>query len=157
MSAPTTITESELKAYLHATLDSYISSFLVWTVAGGSYDYIVEDALIEYGAEDTDDIDSIEEVKLMRACGRYCMWKKVVAATVGLCDSTDSEISDKASQINAQARKAMADERSEMEDAKALVDGDSTGVRVYSVRRRDDPLTSTHSHWHHHHDDDDDD
>jgi hypothetical protein len=148
MPAPTTVTESDLKTYLHSVLDARVSAFLSWTVVGGYYDSIVEDALLLYGAEDISEITSTDMVQLMRACGRYCMWRKVVSSTTGSHDSDNYEIAAKWSQINTQARKCMEDEKALVDELQAALDTEGTpGFRVYKIKRTNDPLTRSHRHY----------
>lgn len=80
MPVPTSYTESTFKTYLHTTLGG-IADVLSLTVAGGSYDEVINDVLI---ALDEDDITTIADIRGLRATGRYYVWKKAadVAATI---------------------------------------------------------------------------
>lgn len=144
MAVPTTVTESELKSYLHGVLDTHISTFLSMTVAGGSYDTIVEDALLEYGTTDITDIDSIAKIKLLRACGRLWLWRKIVSATNSAHDTDNYEMMAKWSQLNKQARESVKDEESLVEELRPDVDGGSARCVIYEVRRHGNPFSARH-------------
>lgn len=85
MAAIQPYTPQTFKEYLHSLL-GHTAAGLSWSVAGGSYDEILSEALL---AIDTDDITTITDnagLGKIRAVGRYCLWSAVAAALAGEFD-----------------------------------------------------------------------
>ena len=108
MAVPTSYTETQLKTYMHSVLGG-LSADLSWTVAGGSYDETVNDALNGYGQTDISLITGATSINLLRAYARYFLYRSVAMATVGKMDYThaDSGAAYKFSQIHKQAKEMM--------------------------------------------------
>ena len=141
MAAPTSYTETTFKTYLHGRLGSLADAFQ-WTVAGGNYDEAVNDALLAYGESDITQITTAMNINLLRAYGRYFLWKSVAEATVNEIDYThaDSGATYKHSQIHKQAKEMMQTAAAEI----AALGGDVSGYQVeaYSIEYTDDMYTA---------------
>ena len=141
MAAPISYTEELFKAYLHGRLGS-LSDVLKWNVADGNYDEAVNDALLAYGTDDITTINTAANVNLLRAYGRYFLWKSVAEATVNKMDYThaDSGATYKHSQIHSQAKGMMAIAAGDI----AALGGDISGYEVtaYEIQYTDDLYTA---------------
>ena len=141
MAAPASYTETTFKTYLHGRLGS-LADALQWTVAGGNYDEAVNDALLAYGESDITQITTAMNINLLRAYGRYFLWKSVAEATVNEIDYThaDSGATYKHSQIHKQAKEMMQTAAAEI----AALGGDVSGYQVeaYSIEYTDDMYTA---------------
>jgi len=141
MAAPASYTETTFKTYLHGRLGSLADAFQ-WTVAGGNYDEAVNDALLAYGESDITQITTAMNINLLRAYGRYFLWKSVAEATVNEIDYThaDSGATYKHSQIHKQAKEMMQTAAAEI----AALGGDVSGYQVeaYSIEYTDDMYTA---------------
>jgi hypothetical protein len=127
MAAPTSYTETTFKTYLDGRLGS-LADALKWTVAGGNYDEAVNDALLAYGTDDITAISTAENINLLRAYGRYFLWKSVAEATVNEIDYThaDSGATYKHSQIHKQAKSMMDTAAADI----AALGGDVSGYEL---------------------------
>ena len=141
MAAPTSYTETTLREYLHGRLGSF-ASVLGWNVADGSYNEAVNDTLLAYGESDITAITTAANINLLRAYGRYFLWKSVAEATVNEIDYThaDSGATYKHSQIHKQAKdmmKLVADEI-------VALGGDVSGYEItaYEIEYTDDMYTA---------------
>jgi len=137
MAVQTTYTEAELKALAHALL-SNLAGILGWTVAGGSYDVIVLDALRAYPETDIGNISGAPETTLLLACLEYALWVRVVQVTTWTMDvAAEAPLST----INRQARENLKLARERMEDARYLLatgaSTDGGAVNFYQVTRED--------------------
>ena len=141
MAAPISYTEELFKAYLHGRLGS-LSDVLKWNVADGNYDEAVNDALLAYGTDDIATITSAANINLLRAYGRYFLWKSVAEATVNKMDYThaDSGATYKHSQIHKQAKDMMAIAAADI----GALGGDISGYEVtaYEIQYTDDLYTA---------------
>ncbi|MCC7017833.1 MAG: hypothetical protein IT564_11590 [Rhodospirillales bacterium] len=141
MAAPTSYTETTLREYLHGRLGS-LASVLGWNVADGSYNEAVNDVLLAYGTADITTVSGAANINLLRAYGRYFLWKSVAEATVNEIDYThaDSGATYKHSQIHKQAKdmmKLVADEI-------VALGGDVSGYEItaYEIEYTDDMYTA---------------
>ena len=82
MPLPTSYTEATFKAFLHAELRD-VGLALGWSVAGGSYDEPLNDALFAYEADDIASVSGRDNLRKLRALGRVAVWRAVVNATSG--------------------------------------------------------------------------
>lgn len=104
MALPTGYTEATFKAWLHAELRD-VASALSWTVDGGDYNEIVNEALFAYGADDIEAIAGRDNLRKLRALGRVELWRAVMSALAGDYDyRTESGASYSRSQAHAQAK-----------------------------------------------------
>lgn len=85
MALPESYTEAEFAAYLHGELGD-IAGLLGWTVAGGSYDEIINDTLIAYGESDIEAIAGDTAVVKLRRIGKYVAWSRAVEQLAGKYD-----------------------------------------------------------------------
>ena len=141
MAVPTSYTETELKTYMHTVIGS-MANHLKFTVASGSYDEALNDALFSYGQTDISLITGQSSIYLLRAYARYAVWVLVVNSTANEIDYThaDSGATYKHSQLYDHA-KAQADKaRDDIE----VLGGDVSGyaVQAYSVQYTDDLYTA---------------
>ncbi len=141
MAAPSSYTETTFKTYLDGRLGS-LADVLKWTVAGGNYDEVVNDALLAYGTADITTVTSAANINLLRAYGRYFLWKSVAEATVNEIDYThaDSGATYKHSQIHKQAKDMMNTAAGDI----AALGGDVSGYEViaYDIEYTDDMYTA---------------
>lgn len=77
MALPTSYTEAELKAFIHSDLGAH-AEYLEWTVATGSYDEIVNDALAMYGASSISTITGAANIQKLRTLARLYAMVRVV-------------------------------------------------------------------------------
>lgn len=80
MAIPTAYTEAEFKAYLHTVMGAVATS-LGWTVAGGSFDEILNDALGMYGTNDISAVSGVNAAVKLRELGKLAAWRQVVTET----------------------------------------------------------------------------
>jgi len=141
MAAPASYTETTFKTYLHGRLGS-LASVLKWNVADGSYNEAVNDALLAYGTADITTVSGAANINLLRAYGRYFLWKSVAEATVNEIDYThaDSGATYKHSQIHKQAKDMMNTAAADI----AALGGDISGYEVtaYDIEYTDDMYTA---------------
>jgi len=141
MAAPTSYTETTFKTYLDGRLGT-LADALKWAVASGSYDEALNDALLAYGTDDITTVTSAANINLLRAYGRYFLWKSVAEATVNEIDYThaDSGATYKHSQIHSQARKMMDTAAADI----AALGGDISGYEVtaYDIEYTNDMYTA---------------
>jgi hypothetical protein len=108
MAIPTTYTEAEFKAYLHTAMGAVATS-LGWTVAGGSYDEILNDTLAIYGTNDIAAVSSVNASVKLRELGKLAAWRQVVTETATDYNfSADGGKYDR-SQVNEMARARVSD------------------------------------------------
>lgn len=141
MAAPTSYTETTFKTYLDGRLGT-LADALKWNVADGSYDEALNDALLAYGTADITTVSSAANINLLRAYGRYFLWKSVSEATVNEIDYThaDSGATYKHSQIHSQAKAMMDTAAADI----AALGGDVSGYEVsaYEIEYTDDMYTA---------------
>lgn len=141
MALPTSYTETTFKDYLHALLNQGgFATDLGWSVAGGQYNEIVNDALTYYGSEAITSITGVGEIRKIRIAGRVALWEGVVGATAHYADlSTPDNARASLSQIYKQA--ALQLERAKGDAAAAGLSGLSLypPVTVGTMRYKDDP------------------
>lgn len=141
MSVPTSYTETTLKEYMHAVIGN-MASALSFTVAGGSYDEALNDALFGYGQTDITQVSGSDNIQLLRAYARYYAWRLVAFNTAGEFDYThaDSGATYKRSQMHKQAKDMMQEALTDIE----ALGGDVVGysVSVYGVQYTDDLYTA---------------
>lgn len=142
MPARTAITEQELKEYAHAELGG-LAVQLGFTVAGGSYDPLVQDALGINGKEDVSEVSGVAQVMLLLACMRLAMWRRVTALTNGQFNLSDGGSNLSLAQINEHARASMAEAKVEVDvwAAEVAYQEGAGNVELYDVVRSDDPYT----------------
>jgi len=139
MPAPTTvITEDEFKSYLHARLGD-LAAKLAWAV-DESYDDVVVDALVEYGVSDIHAVSGLYPVALLKAYGRYCLWRKVAEHTAGEFSRSAEGHQVNPEQVYQQALTAMRLAQEEIDRLKAKVGVASAHViSMVSISRTNDP------------------
>lgn len=142
MAVPTSYTETQLKTYMLGVLGG-LAGDLKWTVAGGSFDESVNDALNGYGQTDISLITGATSINLLRAYARYFLYRSVAMATVGKMDYThaDSGATYKFSQIHKQAKEMMLIAADDI----ATLGGDVSGYSVdfLDIVYTDDLYTAT--------------
>lgn len=75
--------EAELATWLHSRLDmGGFATALGWSVVGGSYDDIVNEALAMVAATDITSLTSVASIRKLNAAGAVALWQQVVDATV---------------------------------------------------------------------------
>lgn len=103
MAVPTVYTEAELKAYVHGELGP-VAEALTWTVAGGSYDEVVNDALLAYGNTDISEITGAENVEKLRRFAMLVAWRRVLTWTAIRVDFAADGTSVSCSQLHDMAK-----------------------------------------------------
>lgn len=85
MAPPSSYTEESFKDFLHDTIgdDKDLAELLGWTVAGGSYDEILNETLLAYGTDDIASVTGASNIRLLRAYGRVELWRSVAGRTSG--------------------------------------------------------------------------
>lgn len=90
MALPTSYTEAALKTYADGEhVLGKIADIFRWTVAGGDYDEIVNDALGLYGENTIANITGVENVKKLRAATRVAAWRAALQAATVYYDYRD--------------------------------------------------------------------
>jgi len=107
MALPASYTETSLATYMH-TLLGPVALTLGWSVAAGSYDEPVNEALGAYGVDDIADVTGRANIVKLRVLARREVWRAVVQATASHYDVNADGSSRHRSQIQAQAREALA-------------------------------------------------
>lgn len=131
MPVPTGYTEDTFKDYMHGRLGKMSSiDALKWTVADGDYDEALNDTLFAYGQTDIALITGNGNIQLLRAYGRYFLWKSVAEATIKQHDYThaDSGATYKFSQMHEQAKEMMTIAADDI----AALGGDVSGFAIES-------------------------
>lgn len=141
MAAPSSYTEATLKAYMHGVTGNLASKeILNWTVASGSYDEAVNEALLSYGTSDIATIQGADNLRLLRALARRELWRAVVQATAGQFDyrHADSGALYDRSQIHKHALAMLALATQDVAD---LGGSDVYEVEMYEITYADDLYT----------------
>lgn len=140
MPARTRVTEQELKAYAHVELGE-LAALLGFTVDGGSYDPVVQDALGTYGVEEVTEVAGVSQVMLLLACTRLALWRRVTSLTNGKFNLADDGSNLSLAQINEHARASAKDATEECAfwQAKVARETGASAVTLYDVTRPDDP------------------
>jgi len=107
MALPASYTEATLKSFIHAELGTH-ASYLEWTVDGGSYDEIVNDALGMYGASDIATITGASNIQKLRTIARLCAYRKVMDQYAAKFDFSADGNSIQHSQLHAMAKATVA-------------------------------------------------
>ena len=107
MAVPTGYTEATLKAYMQAALGATATS-LGWTVALGSYDEPMNEALLRYGTTDVTSISGISNLIKIRALARREAWAAVLAEVSSDYDFEDEAGRNDRSQVHRMAEKNYA-------------------------------------------------
>jgi hypothetical protein len=141
MSLPSAYTENELAVYLHATLNQGgFANDLQWSVAGGSYDEIVNDALTFYGASDIATITGITAIRSLRIAARVALWRAVAGATVHFVDmSTPDGSRANLSKIHESAMFQLDIAKSEAAVVGLVGISVNLPITVGRIRYKDDP------------------
>jgi len=145
MALPTSYTETTFADYLHGIL-SHTANALGWSVAGGDYAEIVNDALLIAGVSDITTVAGAGPMRLLRIAGQIALWQAVVAAFVGDYDfEADGGRYDR-DQLFQHAKAMLAMARGQGVVAGLDVDGDggtAWEVQGGTVGYAGDPYTCT--------------
>lgn len=116
---PSSYTRETLASWLHTVAGPSVAGVLGWT-APGSYEEIVNDALLALGITATEDAD---DVAALRAAARVALWQAVVEQTATHYDVTMPDgVRVVRNQIQEQALRALSiARRAAMEAGVALV------------------------------------
>lgn len=143
MVLPTSYSEAELKAFLHATIGTAAEA-LGWETDNGGYDEAVNDTLLTLGVSDI--ADSERSIAAIRAVARYHVWSAVVEASSGLIGHSVDQQSFKLSDIQKQAMVALARAEAAVLALPEVIAGTLTvavssvpSIRVLTVNNRDNP------------------
>ena len=79
MALPAAYTDESFAAFLHAALRGTATA-LGWSVAGGSYGEVANDALLLIGAGD---VTAVPDIALLRAAGKLALWEAVATEVAG--------------------------------------------------------------------------
>lgn len=111
MAVSTTMTEDDLKDYMHATLRS-VADVLGWLPAHGDYDEPANDALLAVGVTTAASVSGIAAIRRLRAAARVEAWRAAMNETAGDYDFRREDGADfKRSQAHAQAAAMFAREQ----------------------------------------------
>ncbi|HXI15486.1 MAG TPA: hypothetical protein VNM48_03870 [Chloroflexota bacterium] len=105
MPLPTSYSDASLAEFMAAVVGSAADP-LAWTVASGTYDEPVLDAIILYGGGITA-VSQATDIPKLRTVARYAVWRAVADATSGLVDIATDQDSFKLSQVSKQATAAL--------------------------------------------------
>jgi hypothetical protein len=140
---PTSYTEAELKAFMHATIGTAAEA-LGWETDNGGYDEAVNDTLLTLGVEDVADTDA--SVTAVRALARYFVWSHVVDASSGLIQHSVDQQSFRLSDVQKQAAIALARAEAAVLALAEVIAGTITiatttaaPIRISTLRHRDNP------------------
>lgn len=138
MALPAAYTETTFKEYLHALLNQGgFAGDLGWSIAAGSYDEVVNDALLHYGADDITAISGSSNIHKMRVAGRVALWEAVVSATAHYRSASADGISSDLGRVHANAVAQL--ERAKNDAANAGLIGATMAVGITTVRTANDP------------------
>ncbi len=76
MPLPTSYTEDTFATYLHSRFAAYADIF-GWSIAGNSYDEIINDTLLMIGASD---ITTLTDIESLRVVGQLMLWRAAMDA-----------------------------------------------------------------------------
>lgn len=77
MTLPTAYTEATFATYLHAVAGD-VASVLGYTIAGGDYAEIINEALFMYGVDDIANVSGLENLRKLRVFGRMALWRQAL-------------------------------------------------------------------------------
>lgn len=136
MPAPTSYSETDLALYMHEYVlggDDGTAGALGWADDDSRYTYAVANTLRAYGVSLIADATDMAKLE---ALARVEAWRAVVQATAAEHDYASGTADFKRSQINAQARAALADA-----EGAAFAYTSLYSVGVSAVRNTDTPYT----------------
>ena len=112
MPLPTSYTEDQFKSYIFSRAQD-MSKVLGWTVAGGSFDEIVNDTLLFLKLDDLSEVNSSAGVEKLRAAGMVFFWRAAIDALPTRYDfsSAGGTVSRSQMMRNAQAALTLAESR----------------------------------------------
>lgn len=110
MAAPTSYTEIALATYMHGILGPVAAALSYSAPAGdpGAYQNAVDEALLDYGADDISTISGRENIRKLRVQARVQVWRQVIAAVTGDFDFSADGGSYDRSQVHEMALKSLA-------------------------------------------------
>jgi len=133
MAVPTSMTDEQLKGYMHSQLATAADA-LGWSVAGGNYDEILIDALLDLGLSAAADETNLRK---LRAAARMHVFAAAHRAVDGLVDFR----ADGASYNMSQLKKGLMNSYTQ-----ALADwlehDPGYAVTVTAVKHKHDPYTA---------------
>ncbi|MBK8987379.1 MAG: hypothetical protein IPM39_15100 [Chloroflexi bacterium] len=132
MPLPTSYDEDGFKAYLHGRLNrGGVADAFGWTVASGSYDEIVNDVLLAYGAVG---VAEAADLKKLRVLGNLALWQAAKEAAVLEVDYSADGTTFNREAIFKHIEAMLGQARY---DAIPYVDDDGYSVDIYGVSRKD--------------------
>lgn len=145
MALPTSYTETTYKTYLHSILNQGgFADDMGWSVAGGQYNEIVNDALLYYDASDITTITGASNINKIRMAGQLALWESVLTATTHYRQSsTPDGASSSLNQVWEHAQKQV--DMLRIKAASLGLSGVSIypPIRVKGIRITDDPYRYT--------------
>lgn len=109
MAIPAGYTEETLAQYMYSliTNDDAVNEFataLRWSVANGSYQDAVDEAIAAYGVDDITAISGRENIRRLRAVARVELWRSVVQRTVPSYQVSDGTTTTSRNQLYEHAK-----------------------------------------------------
>lgn len=106
MTLPTAYTEATFTTYLH-TVAGDVASVLGYTIAGGDYAEIINEALFMYGVDDIADVTGRDNLRKLRVLGRLALWRQALNDASTRFDFAADGGDYKRSQLHAMLLKAL--------------------------------------------------
>jgi len=132
MAAPTSYDEAGFKAYLHGrAARSGVADAFGWSIEAGSYDDVVVEALLAYGAAE---VSEATDVAKLRALGGLALWQAAREAAVLEVDYSADGTSFSREAIFAHIEALLAQARLDALPYQAALD---YSVDILSVAHRD--------------------
>ena len=112
MALPTIYTEETLAAFMRDCLKT-IAKDLGWTT-DAPFAEPINETLLAYSPNGVTPIADATDIARLRALARIEAWRAVVEGTTGDYDASSKDDEMKRSQVNAQAKSALADARNQL-------------------------------------------
>jgi hypothetical protein len=119
-----------LATYLHSYLGANLASQLGFSVAGGSYDFVVAESLIRYGA--TSEELATDKIKL-NAIGKVELWSAILREVSMDYDSQSDGVNNRRSQVYEMVKKNL---NSCIAELNSLSD---FGIQTFDITHNKDP------------------
>lgn len=138
MAIPTTYTEKALAEFMHTTLGKVAKALDLHVMPDGPGDYAeaVNDALLDYGAQDIATITGMDNIQKLRALAKVCAWRHVVNNFAALYNFSADGGSYSRSQLFDQAKAAL-----KIAESQALPYATNNVIRIRKVDHIHDPYT----------------
>ena len=136
MPIPSAYTEKTLAEYMHLMLGKTAQALDLHFGPddAGDYAQAVQDALLDYGAEDIAAISGVDGIRKLRALAKVAAWRHVVNNFAAFYDTSADGASYTRSQLFKQAKESL-----ELAEDEALPYSPNYSARLVRVDHRHDP------------------